>query len=136
MLNWDRSHDFVLLRWRRDLTSITIRFQTSSPSVAELIALRRFLPRFRDMAPRAVREMIGHSQELRLDALPTPEAILLIEEAEREGLDVHAEQKSFTGYQPYDRTIGCAWLIENGDEAAAVVQTMIAEGVQVQDSIS
>jgi hypothetical protein len=32
-----------------------------------------------------------------------------------------------------DRTTGCAWLIEDDDEAADVAQAMLQEGVPIQD---
>jgi hypothetical protein len=57
----------------------------------------------------------------------------LIESATAEGLDVVAESASFTSYLPYDKTTGCAWLIENDAECQAVAEAMIAAGVPVRD---
>ena len=52
--------------------------------------------------------------------MPTPEARRLIEAAQAEGLQVVAEAASFVSYLPYERTTGCAWLIEDDAESAAV----------------
>ncbi len=133
MLTWDHSHDYVLCRFWNDLTRVTIRFQVSPPSVQELAAIRRSLPEFRNMAPAAVRGRIGDSQQLSLGVLPTPEARRVIESAQAEGLEVIAESASFVSYLPFDRTTGCAWLIEDDEEAAAVAQAMLEAGVPVQD---
>jgi hypothetical protein len=133
MLTWDRSHDYVLQRYWNDLTRVTIRFRNSPPSVSQLVALRRCLPQFRDVAPASVRETIGDSQELSLGELPTPEARRLIQAAQANGLEVVAQSASFVSYLPFDRTTGCAWLIEDDAEAAAVAQEMLAAGVPVQD---
>jgi hypothetical protein len=133
MLTWDRSHDYVLHRLWNDLTRVTIRFRNSPPLVHELAALRRCLPQFRDMSPRCVRETIGASQELSFAEMPTPDARRLMEAAQAEGLEVVAQSASFVSYLPFDRTTGRAWLIEDGAEAAAVAQEMLAAGVPVQD---
>jgi hypothetical protein len=133
MLAWDRSHDGVLKRFWNDLTRVTIRFRQGAPSVAELAALRRCLPQFRDKSPAALRARIGNSGMLALGELPTPEARRLIEKAQNERMEVTAESASFVSYLPYDRTTGCVWLIEDGAEAAAVAQAMLAMGIEVQD---
>ena len=57
----------------------------------------------------------------------------MIEAAQAQGLEVIAESASFVSYLPYDRTTGRAWVIEDDDEAAAVAQAMLQEGVPVQD---
>jgi hypothetical protein len=133
MLTWDRSHDYVLHRFWNDLTRVKIRFRSAPPSVQELVALRRSLPQFRDVAPAALRGQIGDSQELPLGKMPTPEARRVIEAAQAQGLEVVAESASFVSHLPYDRTTGCAWLIEDDAEAAAVAQAMLQEGVPVED---
>jgi hypothetical protein len=102
MSTWDRSRDWVLRRLWNDLLQ------------------------FRHTAPAAVRGMIGHSGVLALGVLATPEARRLIERAQGEGLEVVAENASFVSYLPYDGTTGCAWLIEDDAEAAAIVQAMPA----------
>ena len=133
MLTWDRSHDYVLHRFWNDLTRVTIRFRNAPPSVQELVALRRCLPQFRDVAPATLRSQIGDSRQHSLGEMPTPEARSVIEAAQAQGLEVVAESASFVSYLPYDRTTGCAWLIEDAAEAAAVAQAMLQEGVPVQD---
>jgi hypothetical protein len=133
MLDWDRLHDYVLHRYFHDRARVSIRFRGAPVSAQELMALRRCVPRFRDMAPSSVRESIGDSAELSLGEMPGPEARRWITAIEAEGLQVVAESASFISYLPVNRTTGSAWLIENDDEAAAIAQAMLAAGVPVQD---
>lgn len=132
MLAWDETHDWVLERIFNDLSRVTIHFRHASPSIAELAAIRRCLPEFRDKAPAAVRAAIGDSGQLSLDTMPSPEARRIIDAAKRQGLQVSAECASFVSFVPFDRTTGCAWLIEDDAEAAAVEQAMLAAGVPVR----
>lgn len=48
------------------------------------------------------------------------------------GLTVITEDASSTGYLPVDLTAGLAWIIDDENEAAKVVQAMIDEGVSVK----
>jgi hypothetical protein len=132
MLEWDRSHDWVVQRNFHELTRVSIRFRQGTPSVAELIAVRRCLAQFRNWPPGALREAIRASGMLALGDLPTREARPLIESATAEGLEVVAENCSFVSYLPHDRTTGCAWLIEDDAESREVAEAMIALGVPVQ----
>ena len=84
------------------------------------------------MAPAAVRAAIGESDMLPLGVLPSPEARQVIRATEAAGLRVAAEGASRVSYLPFDRTTGCAWLIEDDAEAAAVAQAMLAAGVPVR----
>jgi hypothetical protein len=133
MLTWDRSRDWVVHRTFHDLTRVSIRFRAGTPSAAELVAIRRSLPHCRDLPPAELRDAIRASGALALGEMPTPEARSVIERATAQGLDVVAERCSFVSYLPYDRTTGCAWLIEDDAEARAVAEAMIAEGVPIQD---
>ena len=133
MLTWDRTHDYVLHRISNDLTRVTIRIRDAPPSVQELAALRRCLPQYRDVAPTTIRSQIGDCRQLSLGDMPSPEARRVIEAVQAQGLEVVAESASFVCYLPYDRTTGCAWLIEDDEQAAAVAQAMLQEGVPVQD---
>jgi hypothetical protein len=132
MLDWDRTHDWELVEVYHDLTRVAIQFRQAAPSLTELLAVRRCLPQFRHMAPEAVRAVIGESGGLPLGVLPSPEARELIRMAEAVGLRVMAEGASAVGYLPFDRTTGCGMLIENDEEAAALVQEMLAAGVPIR----
>lgn len=132
MLTWDRTHDWVLERYWRDLTRVTIQFRRRPPSVIELAALRRCLPQYRHMAPAELRAVTADSDALPLGVMPTPEARQLIAAAEAQGLQVLAEGASYVSYLPINRTTGCAWRIEDDAESVAVVEAMLAAGVPVQ----
>jgi hypothetical protein len=133
MLAWDRTHDWVLHRFFNDLARITIHFSAGRPSLAEIAALRRCLPQFRDIAPAAVKEKIAGSRTLSLEVMPTPGARKLVEALQNEGLQALADDVSYVSYLPHDRTIDCALIIEDDAESAAVAQSMIAAGVPVED---
>ena len=132
MVSWDRTHDWVVQRYYNDLTRVTIRFPQGTPSVNELIAVRRSLPQFRDTPPAELRAAIASTGSLPLGEMPTREAMRLIEAAREAGLSVLAENVSFISYLPYDRTTGCALLIEDDAEARSIAEAMIAAGVPVQ----
>ena len=133
MLAWDDSHDWVLLRMRKEITRVTIRFDQERPSLAELAAVRRSLPQFRDSAPATLKEKIGDSGMLPLGAMPTVEARRLIEAVQSAGLQVVAESESFVGYLPQDRTAGSVLLIEDAAKSAEIMQAMMAAGIPVED---
>lgn len=133
MVAWDRSHDWVLQRFWRDLTRVAIQFRRVPPTVTELAAVRRCLPQFRDIAPAAAQAAIGDDGVLPVGELPSCEVRQLIEAAQGQGLDVVTMSASSVRYLPYDRTTGCAWLIEDDADAAAVAQSMLAEGVPVHE---
>src|SRR5260370_14159124 len=133
MVAWDHLQDWVLQRFWPDRTRVAILFRQRPPSVADLLAVRRCLPQFRDKPPAVIRALVPDSGVLALGVLPTPEARRLIEAAKGEGLDVVAESASFVSYLPYDRTTRCAWLIEDEAEAAAITQSMLAACVPRPD---
>ena len=133
MLTWDRTHDWELKRFLNDRIRVTIQFRQRVPSVTELAAIRQCLPQFRHMAPAALRAEIGESGVLLLGDLPSDEAMKVVQAAESQGLHVVSEDVSFVSYLPFDRTTGCAWLIEDDAEASAVTQAMLASGVPVRD---
>ncbi len=132
MLSWDRSHDWVVQRYYNDLTRVTIRFGRSAPTLAEMLALRSCLPQFRDTPPAQLRTLIGSAGSLPLGEMPTRQALRLAEGAQAAGLDAVTENVSFISYLPYDRTTGCAWLIEDEAEARSVAEAMMAAGVPVR----
>lgn len=132
MISWDSSHDWEVQRYFHELTRVTIRFVQNVPSMNELLKVRQCLPQFRNTPPAELRASI-HDGCLPLGELPTREARVVIERAEAAGLLVHAECASFISYLPFDRTTGCALLIENEIEAREVAKEMMAVGFPVKD---
>jgi hypothetical protein len=135
MMAWDRTQDWIIERYRHDLTRVTILFRQPIPSVAELAAVRRCLPQFRNTSPASLRTAISDSGTLPLGLMPSQEARTLVASAESNHLQVFAEDASFVSYLPFNRKAGYVWLIENTEEAAAVSQDMIASGVPVRDAV-
>jgi hypothetical protein len=133
MLSWDHTHDWVVQRYYNDLTRVTIRFTHGVPNLAELLAVRRCLPQYRNTPPAELRALIGRAGSLPLGEMATREARRLAEAAKATGLDVVAEDASFISYLPYDRTTRCGWLIEDEAEARSVAEAMIAAGVPIQE---
>jgi hypothetical protein len=132
MASWDRSHDWVVQRHYNDVTRVTIRFGRGAPTVADLLAVRRCLPQFRNTPPAELRALIGSTASLPLGEMPTREALRMVEATKAAGLEVVAVNASFISYLPYDRTTDCALLIEDEAEARSVAAAMIAAGVPVQ----
>lgn len=133
MLEWDRSHDWVLERFWHDRTHVVIQLRQAPPSVAELVAVRRCLPQFRDMPPADLRAMIGDAGMLSLGVLPTAQAQQLIQAIEAQGLQVVTEDASRASYLPHNRTTQSARRIDDEAAAAALVREMLAAGVPVNN---
>src|SRR5262245_34464394 len=133
MDSWDRTHDWIVNRIFHERARLTIRFNGNSPTVSELIAIRKCLPQFRHVPPTQLRASIGNSRQLELGEMPTREARQISEAARIEGLDASVENASFISYLAEDRTMGGAWLIEDYQEACRLAESMIAAGVPVRD---
>src|SRR6185503_7697293 len=113
MLDWDRTHDWILQRFTSDRATLMVLFEASKPSLRELVALRQCLPSFKDIPPAAARAQGGSSGRLELGELPGPEARRLQSKLQRAGVRSEVRVTSTVSYMPLDRTTGLAWLIED-----------------------
>jgi hypothetical protein len=129
MLDWDRSHDWVLTCYESDRAELTVLFDRSLPSLHELVALRRCLPTFRQMSPADARARAGGGGRLELGELAGPEARLLLDKLRRAGLRTELRNTSNVSYLPLDRTTGSALLVEDHAEAKLLAEEMIRAGV-------
>jgi hypothetical protein len=134
MFEWDRSHDWVVHRFHLDRAELTVLFEAERPSLAELAALRRCLPEFRNVPPTTARDRARQKGRLEFGELHGPEARRLLGELRREGLRVELKTTSRVGYLPQDRTTGDALLIEDDVEARSLAEQMIESGVPVEDT--
>jgi len=134
MLDWDRTHDWVLQRFSSDRAELMVLFEASQPSLRELMALRQCLPSFKDIPPAAARAQAGSSGQLELGELPGPEARRLQSKLQRVGVRSEVRVTSRVSYTPLDRTTGLAWLIEDEADAARIAVQMIQAGVPVEDT--
>ena len=122
----------MLHRFFHERAEVTIHFGAQTPTVGELAALRRLVPHYSNMPPAALRELVGHAGEHSLGDMPGDTARELAAEAQKIGLKFTVENTSIVGYLPFDKTTGCAWLIDDEEESKAVVESMIAAGVPVE----
>jgi hypothetical protein len=134
-MDWDRSHDWILLRRFHDRAMISVAFERGQPSVGELIALRKCLPQFRDMSPAALRDSAGSSGRLDLGEFDGILVRPLVEKLEREGLAVAVRKTSFISYLPLDRTTNSAMIVEDAGEAKELAERMIEAGIPIQDIV-
>ena len=133
MVDWDRSHDWVLTCYESDRAELTVLFDQSQPSVHELVALRRCLPAFREVSPADARtRAAGARGRLELGELAGPEARRLLDELRRAGLRSELRNTSSVSYLPLDRTTGSALLVEDHTEAQRLAEQMIRAGVPVE----
>jgi hypothetical protein len=131
VIDWDRSHDWIVERTFYNRLRVSVRFAAGKPSVAELVAVRRCFPQFANMPPQSLLTQVGHSGALEIGTFPATEARHSVKDAQQAGLNVVAENASYVIYVPVDRTLGCAMLIEDDGEARATAEAMIAAGVPV-----
>jgi hypothetical protein len=132
MIHWDSTHDWVLTRFESDRAELTVLFDEASPSLRELIALRRCLPEYRQLTPAAARDRAGTGGRVELGELPGPEARRLSEGLQQAGLRSELRNTSRISYLPVDRTTGAAMLIEDEGEARRVAEEMIRAGIPVE----
>jgi hypothetical protein len=132
MVDWDRSHDWVLTCYESDRAELTVLFDQSQPSVHELVALRRCLPAFREVSPADARTRAGAGGRLELGELAGPEARRLLDELRRAGMRTELRNTSTVSYLALDRTTGSALLVEDHAEAELLAEEMIRAGVPVE----
>lgn len=131
-IEWDRSRDWVLIRYERVFASVTIEFDHDDPSIREILAVRQCLPQFRDTPPKAIREHLGTNGRFHLGQMAQDVADELVETATQNGLCMKAERFSRVSYLPCDQATRVAMLIDNDADAAALAQEMIAAGVPIR----
>ncbi len=134
MADWERSHDWVLIKYNRNYTRIIIHFQQDKPSIGELLAVRRCLPQFSHDSPAKIRTLIIEAGGLFLDEMLSSDAVRVMEGIKGQGLNISVESRSFASYLPIDRTTGSALLIEDEFKKCRVVEEMIAAGVPIENN--
>jgi hypothetical protein len=132
MADWERSHDWVLIRFDRHYTKIIIYFQQDKPSTDELMTIRRCLLGFSNASPAKLRTLIIEAGGLFLDKMPSSDAARVIESIQGQGLYIVVENRSVTSYLPIDRTTDRALLISNKFEKDRISEEMIAAGVPIE----
>jgi phosphatidylserine/phosphatidylglycerophosphate/cardiolipin synthase-like enzyme len=132
MLEWDRTHDWVVHCFESDRAELTVLFDGARPALRELAALRRCLPEFRDLPPATARARAGADGRLALGELPGPEARRLSDDLRRAGLRAELRNTSAVTYLPLDRTTGAALIVEDDAEARRLAEQMIRAGVPVE----
>ena len=133
MSEWDRSHQYVLIRFVKEGTHLELRFTPGVASAVELIAIRKGLAEFRLVPPAALRELLGTSGRLDLGDHPRPAALERVTALRRHGLTVVATEFTRVDYLIYDKTIRCTILMEDPVDKSATVREMKASGIPVRD---
>ena len=133
-IQWDPSHTWELHRYHCSRAQLIVAFEQDGPSAAELLALRRCVPAFRNVPVQELHRRIGKSNHINLGEFPTIDCRTLATSLKEAGLKVEALDRSSTNYLPFDRTLGVAWLIEDEEESKAVATRMLAAGVPVVDA--
>jgi len=112
---------------------MTLKFTDRNPSIATLIAVRQLLSEYRNSPPKDLRDEIRATGQICLGEMPGIAARRIAEAATKLKLNVVIEDLSHTSYLPYDRGTGCAWVIENDADAAAITAEMLAMGIPVSE---
>jgi hypothetical protein len=134
MLEWDRSHDWVVRRHFHDRAVVTVVFKNERPSIVELVSLRKCLGKFQHISPAVLRESIGRVKRLEIGEFEGIQVRLLVEKLESNALSVVVRSSSFVSYLPVDRTTNSALLVEDSKERNELAQDMINAGVPVEHS--
>jgi hypothetical protein len=131
MIDWERTHDWLLHCFAHDLAQLTILFDHDRPSLRELMALRKSLPEFGDLSPAAARERARAIGRVALEEMWGPEARRLAVRLQHAGLRTEIRNTSYISYLPIDRTTGAALLIEDEAESRRVTDEMLRAGIPV-----
>jgi hypothetical protein len=132
MIDWDKAHDWVLVRFEHTSTKIVIYFKEDIPAASELKAVKRLAPECRNASTMGLRKQIIGDGKLALHNIPISDAVKIISDLEQEGLNVILEIAFSTSYLPIDRTTNSAWLIEDELESFQVAVEMIAAGIPIE----
>ena len=129
-------HTWELHRRWRQVSVVTIHFTAPRATVRELAGLRKCLSELADLPPAEALARIGESGSLLLPELDTREATRLVAKLSRHGLRSSIESRVDAEVLAFDRTTGCALIMEDESEARRVKAEMMAAGVPVYDSES
>ena len=105
MIDWDKTHDWVLIKFEHTSTRIVIHFKEDIPIASELKAVKRAVPECRTASTIGLRKQIIEDGSLALYNIPISAAINVISDLEKEGFNVILEIAFSTSYLPIDRTI-------------------------------
>lgn len=133
MSDWDRSHEYVLVRFVKERAHLELHFTPGAASSADLIAIRKGLPEFRHVSPAALRKHLGTSGHLDLGDHPRSVALERMAVLRQQGLTVSATEFTRVDHLIYDKTIRGVILIEDSVEKEEVVREMMAAGMPIRD---
>jgi hypothetical protein len=133
MTDWDRSHDWVLIKDTHYCIKIFIRFQKNIPSASELQAVRRCIPEWRNISVMGLLKLIIQDGYLVSHDVLSSDAIKIILDAKKAGLNANLHYTCINSYLPIDRTTSTALLISDEFQSHRVTQAMIAAGVPIEN---
>ena len=135
---WDGTEDWVLYKLFIEQTTLTVHFAGQTPSIQEIIALRKLLPEDRYLPPGEVRTAIGHNKTLELPIKQQPEASFLAERGQSLGLNISEEDTSYIYYLPIlrqgDPVVESGPIMDDEALEQEIVSRMIAAGVPIVES--
>lgn len=134
-MDWDRTRRFVLYRSRWLEQSLTVVFESETPGVQELKALRSLRVDYGRMPPAHLKALVGDSRRFELGRFREPEASSILSKATALGLHIEAVERSQVSHCIVDTTDEphAIWLIEDDVEAERLALEMIAAGVPVRE---
>ncbi len=133
MSNWDRTHDWEVLRFTGDRLSFSIRLAGEKPTLAELRALRECFTQFRTVPVSELRSAVTRPGALEFTFMHGMEARPLIDTARALGLQVTVECVPYVSISAYDRTAGCMLDCSDEQEHKAIIDSMLEAGVPISE---
>ncbi len=132
---WDGTEDWGLHKLFIEQTTVTVHLAGQTPSIQEIVALRKLLPEDRYLPPDEVRTAIGNNKTLELPIKQQPEASFLAERGRSLGLNISEEDTSYDYYLPVlrqgDPVVEYDWMMDDEALAQEIVSRMIAAGVPI-----
>lgn len=134
MATWNRDEEWVLQRFRDDRAKLRVTLSNGVPLSRQLADLRRCFPPLQLISPAKLQERIGPSGIIDLGEMAGREAIAIANRLQQCGIHCEREAKSVVNYLPVNKTRKVAWIIEDPQEADAIIREMISAGVPIEDT--
>ena len=128
---WDGSENWGLIQYNASLTKLEVHFVSDVPTVAEIIALRKLIPEYRNLPLKEIKLKLGSSGYLLLGTFSGHEAISIYYRGINLNLDMERHDVSTIYYQIIEQATETVLTIENKDLERRIAQTMLEHGIPI-----
>jgi hypothetical protein len=122
---WDGTQHWVLTEGIIPREVVYVHFKGDTPSMQELMALRKLLPEFQHMPVQALKKQLGNLKTLILGAYYPSESLHMVHRAMALDLKIEQQDQSYTGYIPYHPNTGSLLILNHLELLARIVDKLL-----------